>query len=62
MNIYGSLKINFTSKASKNMLLEDFNGILLKLGTVNLINLNNESVILEIEDYKMVKLESENEI
>lgn len=62
MNIYGSLTINFTSKASKNMLLEEFNSILLKLGTVNLTNYNNESVVLEIDDYKIDSLECEDEI
>lgn len=60
MLIHGSITIDFVTKSTKRNLLENFNDYLVKMGTVNLTNMNDDHLELKIHNHEITHLERES--
>lgn len=59
--VCGTITIDFTSRVSKQVLVDDFNSMLVKIGTINLINYSNEKLELEVNSHELVYLDTESD-
>lgn len=51
-NVCGLVTISFTAKISKRKLVDDFDTMLLKDGSISILNIEDEQVEMEVMDYE----------
>lgn len=58
--IFGSITIDFTTRTTKENLLDKFDVQFTNIGTVNLVNMNDESIELEVHNHEFIELEKDS--